>query len=154
MNPYLLWWQVGWKAAEMAVGSAFVIGHRTQQIALAGANPAPAHKRELALMVQEKQEAFSEAAVEAGMSALQMNQQLSALAVRQMLSASASIMSVMSSRTPAQYAARQSKLISETAANSVGALSMLSDSGAKAARRTLKPVGKRVKHNVKRLGKR
>jgi hypothetical protein len=135
----------------MAVESALVIGHRTQQMALDGANLRPADQRELALMVQEKQEAFSEAAVAAGMSTLLVNQQMSGLAIKHMLSASASMMSIMSSRTPAQYAARQSKLMRETAENSASAISKLADSSAKAARRTMKPVGKRVKQNVRRL---
>jgi hypothetical protein len=153
MKPFLLWSQVTWKAMEMAAESAFVIGRRTQQIALAAARPSRADQRELALMVREKHEAFSEAATAAGVSTIMIGEQMSKLALSQMLSASASMMSVMTSLTPAQYATRQSKLLSDTAANSTGAMSKLLDSSAKATRRIMKPVGKRVKQNAKRLAK-
>lgn len=134
--------------------SAFVIGQRAQQMALAGANPGPADQRELSLMVQEKQEAFSEAAVAAGFSAVRVSQQMSGLAARHIVSTSASMMSLMTSRTPAQYAARGSKLMRDSAANAAGAMSKLSDAGAKATRRSMKPLSKRVKQNVRRLVKR
>jgi phasin family protein len=71
-----------------------------------------------------------------------------------MLSASASMMSILASRTLAQYATRQTKMIREAAANSVGAMSQFSEASAKAARRTVKPVRKRVKQNVRRFVKR
>ena len=154
MNPFLLWSRLAWKTAEMATGAAQVIGHRTHRMAVAGPLPSTRDQREFTLMGREKGEAAMESARAMGTSMLALNQQFAALAFKQMLSASAALMSIASSRSVAQSAGRQSRLVRDMTAGSVAAAARLSGSTARVARRGLKPVHKRVSGNVRRLGKR
>ena len=154
MNPFLMWSRLAWKTGEMAIASTQVIGPRTSRLALAGSVPSVRDQREFALMGQEKSEAALESAQAVGVRMLMLNQQFAALAFKQMLSASAALMSIAASRTPAESVERQSKLVRDTMASSVIAASKLSGSTAQLARRALKPLHTRVSGNVRRLGKR
>jgi hypothetical protein len=153
LNPFLTWSRLAWKTGEMAIGSAQVIGHRTRRLALAGSVPSARDQREFALMGQEKGAAAMESAQAVGVRMLMLNQQFAALALKQALSASAALLSIAASRTPAESAGRQSKLVRDTLANSVVAASKISGATAQLARRALKPVHTRVSGNVRRLGK-
>jgi hypothetical protein len=153
MNPFLMWSQLAWKTGEMAIASAQVIGQRTSRVALAGPVPSARDQREFALMGQEKGEAALESAQAVGVSMLMLSQQFAVLAYKQMLSASVAMMSIGASRTTAQYVDRQSKLVHDTITSSTVAASKLSGSTAKLARNAVKPVHKRVKGNVRRLGR-
>ena len=104
MNPFLLWSRLAWQAGEMAIASSQVIGHRTHRLTLAGPAPNARDRREFALMGQEKGAAAVESAQAVGMPLLMVTQQFTALAFKQMLSASAALMSIAASRTPAESA--------------------------------------------------
>lgn len=151
MNPFLMWSRLAWKAGEMAMASAQVIGHRTTRLALAGPTPSARDQREFTLMGQEKGTAALASAQAMGLPMLRMSQQFAVLAFKQMLAASAAMMSIGASRTPAESAGRQLKLVSDTLAAPVVAAAKLSASSAKVARRALTPVHSRVKGNVRRL---
>ena len=153
MNPFLMWSRLAWKTGELAIASAQVIGHRTKRIALAGSLPSARDQREFALMGQEKGAAAMESAQAVGVRMLMLNQQFAALAFKQVLSTSVALMSIAASRTAAESAGRQSKLVRDTMASSVVAASKLSGSTAQLARRALKPVHARVSGNVRRLGR-
>jgi hypothetical protein len=149
-----MWSRLAWKAGELAIASAQVIGRRTSRFALAGSAPSARDQREFALMGQEKSEAALESAQAVGVRMLMLNQQFAALAFKQMLSASATLMSIGSSRTAAESVDRQLKLVRDTMAGSVVAASKLSGSTAQLARRALGPVHARARGNIRRLGKR
>lgn len=153
-NPFLMWSRLAWKTGEMAMAAAQVIGHRTSRLALAGPAPSARDQREFTLMGQEKSAAAVASAQAMGMPMLRMSQQFALLAFNQMLSASAALLSIGASRAPAEAAGRQLKLVNNTLAAPVVAAARLSASTAKVARSVLKPVHKRVKGNVRRLGKR
>lgn len=153
-NPFLLWSRLAWKTGEMAIASAHVIGYRANRLAPAGSIPGARERRELALMIQEKGEAALASAQAAGVRMLMLNQQFAVLAFKQMLSGSAVLMSLAASRTPAELAQRQAKLVRDAMTSSVASGSKLSGSTAKVARAALRPVHARVSGNVRRLGKR
>jgi hypothetical protein len=153
IDPFLMWSRLAWKAGEMAIASAPVIGHRTGRLALASSVTTARDQREFALMGQEKGRAALESAQAAGVRMLMMNQQFAALAFKQMLSASAALLSIAASRTAAESVHRQSKLVRDTLNNSVAATSKLSSGAAQLARRALSPVHARVRGNVRRLGR-
>lgn len=154
MSPFTMWSRLAWKAGEMAIASAQVIGQRTNRMAFAGAIPNARDQREFALMGREKGEAALESAQAVGLRMLLAGQQFAALAFKQAFSASASLMSIAASRTAAESADRQTKLVRDTMAGSVVAAAKLSGAGAGIAKGALKPVQKRVSKNIKRLRKR
>jgi hypothetical protein len=154
VNPFLMWSRLAWKAGEMAIASAPVIGHRASRLMLAGSLPSARDRREFALMGEEKLEAALDSAQAVGVRLLMLNQQLAAATFKEMLSASAALMSIALSRTAAESVERQSKLMRTTMRSSVVAASKLSGSTAQLARRALEPVHTRVSGNVRRLGRR
>jgi hypothetical protein len=83
-----------------------------------------------------------------------MSQQFATLAFKQMMATSATLMSIGASRTPAESAGRQLKLVRDTLTAPVVAAARLSAATTKVARSGLKPVHSRVKSNVRRLSKR
>lgn len=136
------------------MSAAQVIGHRTSRLANAGSVPSPRDQREFSLMIQEKGHAAAESAQAVGVRMLMLNQQIALLAFKQMLTASASLVSIATSRNLAQSVERQSKLVRDTMSNTVIAASKLSGSTANVAQRALKPVHSRVLGNARRLTKR
>ena len=154
VNPFLIWSRLAWKASEMAIGAAPVIGHRTSRLGLAGSVPSARDRREFALMGREKLEAALDSAQAVSLRMLMLNQQFAALAFKQMLLASVALMSIASSRNAAEAAQRQSKLVRDTMTSAAVAASKLSGSTAQVARRALTPVHTRVRGNVRRLGRR
>lgn len=137
----------------MALGSAQVIGQRTSRIALTGAAPSARDQREIALMGREKSEAALASAQAAGMPLLKLGQQFAMLGFKQMLLVSSALMSIAMSRTPAESAGRQLKLVRDTVDSSAMAAARLSGSTARIARSALKPVHARVTGNLQRLRK-
>jgi len=153
VNPFLMWSQVAWKAGEMAIASAQVIGHRMSRLALADSIPSARDQVEFALMGREKGEAALAAAQAVGMRMLMLNQQLAAHFFKDMMSASLALMSIAASRTPAVSVERQSRLARDSMNRSLVAASRLSGSTAQLAQRALTPVHARVRKNVRRLGR-
>lgn len=153
-GPFMIWSRLAWKAGEMAVSSAQVIGHRGSRFLLSGSAPNVRDQREFALMGQEKGEAMLESAQAIVLRTLTLNQQLATLAFKQLLSTSATLVSIASSCTAAESVERQMKLVRETMTGSAAAASKLSGSTAGIARSALKPVHRRVSANARRLGKR
>lgn len=160
-GPTQTWNKFAWNAGEMAVSSMQVIGRRMGRLLFSGtafAGPgdvlSDSNRRELSLMGREKSEAVLESAQALGASMLMLNQQFSTLALKQIFSVSMAMMSIASSRTAAQSADRQAKLVHDAMSDSVVAVSELSGSTARLARRVIRPATKRVKANVRRLSKR
>ena len=153
MNPLLMWHRLAWKTGEMAIASAQVIGRRTSRIALAGSAPSARDQREFAMMGQEKRAAALQAAQAAGTSMLMLNGHFAELAFKQTMSMAVAMMSLAASRTAAETARLQSKLLRDTTTRSVAAASKLSGAAAEVARRAMNPVHARVRSNVRRLGR-
>ena len=154
ITPLSMWSRLAWKAGEMAISSAQVIGQRTSRFALAGATPNALDQREFVLMSQEKGEAALESAQAVGSRMFLMGQQFATLAFKQALSTSVSLMSIAMSRTANESADRQARLVRETMVGSVATAAKLSGASAGIAKSALKPVQKRVSKNIKRLRKR
>lgn len=154
MNPFWMWSRQSWKIGEMALAAAQVIGLRTARMARAGALPSASDQHEFSLMSREKAEAVIESAQAMGMPLLLLNQQFASLAFKQMLSGSIALMTLASSRSPAESAVRQSRLLRTAITDSAVAASKLSGSAARIARRGLIPVQKRVSGNARRLSQR
>lgn len=153
VNPFLSWSRLAWKAGEMSIAAAQVVGRRTGRLALIGPAIGPGDRRELAMMGQEKGEAAIESAQAVGMRMLVLNQQFAALAFRHMVSTSSALLSLAASRTPAESAQRQAKFVRDTTANSVAMASKVSGAAAKLAGGALAPVHARVNRNARRLSK-
>lgn len=153
-TPILMWSRLAWKAGEMALAAAQVIGHRTGRLANAGAIPSARDQREFALMGQEKGAAALESALAMGRPMLMLNQQFAMLAFKHMTAALASLMSIATSRTAGESAERQTKLVRDTMTRSAVAAAQLSGAAARVVGSALKPVHERVSGNVTRLGKR
>lgn len=156
-GPMLAWNKFAWNAGEMAVSSLRVIGHRMGRLMFSNtafAGPSDTDRREINLMGREKGEAVVESAQALGASMMMLNQQLSTFALKQMFSVSMATMSIAASRTAAQSADRQAKLLHDTLSDSVVAASKISGTTARIARSVIRPASKRVKANVRRLGKR
>ena len=94
ITPLSMWSRLAWKAGEMAISSAQVIGQRASRFALAGATPNALDQREFVLMSQEKGEAALESAQAVGSRMFLMGQQFATLAFKQALSTSVSLMSI------------------------------------------------------------
>jgi len=152
-QPFLMWQQIALKSFEMAIASSQVIGLRTGRFALAGSTPNAADQRELVLMVQEKGLAAMESAQSMGSRMLALNQEFAALAFSRMLSASTAMMSIATARSTSDALARQSTLVRDTVKDSLDSASKLTGSPALLVQSALKPIHKRVKANVTRLGK-
>jgi len=152
-NPYASWGRVAWKAGEMAIASAQVIGYRTRRLARDGPVMGAANRREVLLMGREKGEAAVAAAQAAGMQVLMLNQRFAALAFQHAVSVSLGLLSIAASRTPAESARRQATLLRDVMTDSVVVASKLSGATAKVARGALVPVHARVNRNGKRLSR-
>jgi hypothetical protein len=152
-TPFLIWTKLAWQAGEMAIASAQVIGHRTGRPVFAGLVPNASAQREHVLMVQEKGEVALQSAQAAYGRMLMLNRQFAALAMSQMVSMFTAMMSIATSRSPAESVDRQLRLVRKTVANAAGATAKLSGSSAQIVKSATKPVHARVTANAKRLGK-
>ena len=153
-NPFLSWTLLASKMGQMMLASAQVIGHRTKRMAMSATAPNARDQREFTLMGQEKVMAAAESAQAMTLSMLMLGQEIHALAFKHMLTGAWASLSLASSRTPAQSAARQAKLVRDTLANSAVATSQLSTSAARLAHKGLKLIHSRATGNAKRLAKR
>lgn len=148
--PLLPWMELGWKASEMMMASAFVIGRRTGMMATSGAQPTARERREFTRMGQEKLDAAMESGMAMARQMMTTNQRLWIQAVEQMLAVTAAVIALAGSTTMAQSTARQ-RTLGRAVAKSVDTGSRLSDSAAKVARRGLDPVSTRATANARRL---
>lgn len=156
-NSMSAWRKLAWNAGEMMVSSMQVIGQRSARFlpsASTAAMTGERDKRELLLMGNEKTQAALESVQAVGTQMLVFNQQFAALAFKQIFSASPALLAIASSRTATQSADRQARLVGETLSNSAVAAAKLSDSTVRVANVAMRPVHRRVKANVRRLGKR
>ncbi len=153
-NPFLTWTLLASKIGEMTLASAQVIGQRSNRMAMSGMPPNARDQREFSLMSQEKVMAAAESAQALTLSMMMLSRQIHALALKQILTGAWASLSLASSRTPAQSAARQAKLVRDTMANSAVAASQLSTSAARLVKKGLKPIHSRATGNAKRLAKR
>ena len=152
-HPFLIWSEVAFKTGEMMLASALVIAHRTN-IAWAGPSATVSAQRELTLMGSEKISATAESLQAMAFSLIRLNQQFGGLAFKQFLTGASAAISLASSRTPAQSAAQQARLVRDTIANSALATPQIWTSVARLVQRGLKPIHSRATSNAKRLARR
>ncbi|MFP5404992.1 MAG: polyhydroxyalkanoate granule-associated phasin [Gammaproteobacteria bacterium] len=146
------WTELALKASEMMVASSQVIAHRTQRMAQAGPLPNERDQREFSLMAQEKLDAARESSQAMATQMLSSNQRLGMRAYNQMLASATAMMSLASSSTPAESAARQARL-ARAVARSAATGTAMSRAAARVASRGLDPIHSRATANAKRLGK-
>jgi hypothetical protein len=151
-NPFVTWTDLTWKLGELMVASSQVIGYRMVDMAVAG--PGLRQQRELTLMSSEKVGAAAESTQEMCWGLMKLNLQLTTTAMKQMFGGAAAMMSLASSRSAAESIGHQAKLMGDAVTQSVAVASHISDSTARLAKRSLKPVHSRAQRNVKRLGRR
>ncbi len=152
-NPLWTWSTFAWKAAEMMLASTQVIGQRSKRMLSAGGSPNAADRREFAMMGQEKISAAADSSQAVALNWLRLNQEFGAIAFKQMVTATTALISLTSSRTPAQSAARQTRFVRDTVTHSAVATSQLSKSAARVAHGGLTPIHSRATANARRLAK-
>ena len=153
-HPLLMWSELTFKAGELMLASAQVIGHRTNRMVLAGPALNTRDQREFTLMGQEKIVAAAESAQAMALSVISLNQQIGALAFKQMLTGATAMMALASSRTTGQAVSRQARLVRDAMGNSAVATSQLTISAGRLVDKGLRPIHSRAKRNAKRLVKR
>lgn len=151
-NPFLMWANLAFKAGEMMLASAQVIGHRTGRMAAAGAIPNERDRREFALMGQEKVDAAAESAQAMTTQIVRMNMQLGTRIFQQMLTGATDLMALAASSNASQSVARQAKLM-RTMTRSADTATRYSNAAVRLAQQGLKPIHSRATANAKRLGK-
>lgn len=152
-NSLHAWSDLAWKTAELAVASASVIGHRTDQMARAGPIPNARDRGEFARMAYEKIEAHRESAAALRRRSTGAYINHSARTFGLVLESTAALMSLCGSQNSGQFLARQARLtrtLTQVAAAAVG----LSDATAELATLGLAPIHSRAVANAKRLGRR
>ena len=149
-SPFVLWGSLAAQTAEMMLASAQVIGHRTRRMALAGVAPSARDRREFALMAQEKVHAGSRSVQAMTSHVLKGNQLLYAQAFANMLQTTSALVMLASSRTPAQWIARQ-KALGRTLGSSRAGIADVQKSATRLAHRGLKPFHAKATANAKRL---
>ncbi len=152
-NPFLPWAELAWKMGEMSIASAQVIAHRTARMAAAGSAPNARDRQEFALMGQEKIDAATESARAFAVQLTAMNLKFGARAFRHMVTGAAALTALAASRGVGQSLARQAELAEILAQSAVTAFGF-SDSTARLARHSLRPIRARALANARRLGKR
>ena len=149
-NPFIAWTRLAWKTGELMVSSGEVVGRRMAGMALTGTSD----QREIALMGREKMEAAAQSGYAMWWALARMNQQFATVVLQQMFAGAAGMMSLASSRTPAESLGRQARLVGDSIAHSAVAASKVSGSTARLVQRGLTPVRSRAARNAKRLRKR
>jgi hypothetical protein len=153
-NPFLLWMNIAFKTGETLMASAWVIGHRSGRMALAGSSPGVSDRREFARMGTEKIFASAESAQAVANNLIKLNQQLGVLALKQLLTGGLATISLASTSTPLQAHNRGSAFVRETMNNAAAAGSRISHSAARVIDDGLQPVHSRATKNAKRLSRR
>jgi beta-phosphoglucomutase-like phosphatase (HAD superfamily) len=151
-NPFRLWPELALKTGEMMLASAEVIGHRTNQMAIAGPKPSSRDRREFTLMGQEKIEAANESAQAIAAQMMRINPLPGWRAFSRTVAVANAMMSVASSRTVAQSLRRQAAL-ARTLAQSGATAPQICKSAAQVAWHGLNPLHSRATANAKRLRK-
>ena len=153
-NPFLLWGTLGLKAMQMSASAAQVIAIRTTRMALAGANPSAADRRENSRMVTEKVDAFSRAGQTLATGAAPLLAGMAGQAFRTSLDLLNAATQLASSRTIPETMARQRRLAHTLMRNTPsGQHGTLSNDTARLAHRALAPVHRKATANAKRLTK-
>ncbi|MEC5399538.1 polyhydroxyalkanoate granule-associated phasin [Uliginosibacterium sp. H1] len=151
MAPLSAWNRLAWKAAEMAMDSAQVIGHRSYRIARSGPVPNARDRDEFALMGSEKVEIAVAVAHTAMLDLALLNQKYGLTLLKQMTAASMAVLSLSNSRNAGEVAERHARLVGDALTGSLLTAVKLSGSTARVARRALAPAHTRVRKNLLRL---
>lgn len=151
-NPFLVWAQLAFRAGEMMMASAQVIGHRTDRMTTGGSWANARDRREFSRMGREKFEAATESAQAMAAHMMTMDPRPGLRASQQMFEGTTAMTSLIASRTVGQYLERQARLM-RVMSNSGTAASWFSDSTARLAQHGLKPIHSRATANARRLGK-
>ena len=149
-NPFLLWGTLGLKAMQMSASAAQVIAIRTTRMALAGANPSAADRRENSRMVTEKVDAFSRAGQALATGAVPLLAGMATQALRANLDLFSAATKLAASRTIPETLARQRRLADAVVRSATPAASQAS---ARLAHRALAPVHGKATANARRLTK-
>jgi hypothetical protein len=150
-NPFLLWTDVAGRTAKMMFDASGVIAQRTSRMAAHGANPTAADRAEMKLMGSEKVAAGGEAARAMLLRMGAVQAQWGALAFSQMLRSGQAMGALAVSCNPAQFAARQRRVIDVAMQNGNEAAAKASSTTARLTRSAIKPVHAVVKKNARRL---
>ena len=151
-NPFLLWSSLGVKALQMSTAAAQVIAIRTTRMALHGANPDAADRREMALMGAEKVDAFSRAGQALATGAIPLVAGMAGQAFRTGMDLMAASAQLAASRTVPQTMARQRKLADTLVRGATATQhTAASKATARLAHRALDPVHKKATANARRL---
>ena len=152
-NPFLAWSDLVLISTQMLFTSAQVIGHRTSRMMLAGATPDLRDQREFALMSEEKTAAAVESVQAMAQGVFTLGQQLAVMTGRQVLASVPLMMSLATSITPQQSAARQKNLARAGLANAAEANARIAASIPRIANKAIKPIHTKATANRKRLVK-
>jgi len=152
-NPFLAWSTLVLASSQMMLTSAQVIGQRITRMLLAGDTPTRGDQRELTLMSEEKVAAAVESAQVMTQGMFKLGQDLAVMAGKQMLAGVPLMMSIATSTTPGQSAARQANFARAGLANAAQANSHIASSVPRIAHKGLAPIHSKASANRKRLAK-
>jgi hypothetical protein len=152
-NPFQAWTNLVLTSTQMLMTSAQVIGQRTSRMMLAGATPDVRDQRELTMMSEEKTAAAVESVQAMAQGMFTLSQQLAVMTGKQMLASMPLMMSLATSITPQQSAARQTNLARAGLANAAQTQSRIAESIPRIAAKSLKPIHAKATANRKRLSK-
>ena len=151
-NPFMLWGALALKTMEMSTAAAQVIAIRSGRMALAGANPSAADRREMALMGSEKVDAFSRAGRALATGAVPLVAGMAGQALRSGLDLFQAASHLAASRTLPQTMQRQ-RAFTRTLMRHAPAAGHGASAGARLAQRALAPVHAKATANAKRLSR-
>ena len=151
-NPFLLWGTLAVKTMEMSAAAAQVIAIRTGRMAVAGANPSAADRREMTLMGAEKVDAFSRAGQAIASGAVPLMAGMAGQALRSGVDLFHAATHLAASRTLPQTMQRQ-RALTETLMRQAPAAGAGASAGARLAHRALAPVHAKATANARRLSR-
>jgi hypothetical protein len=153
ITPFAGWLQLAVKTSEMMLASGQVIGHRVGRMAVAGANPSAADRREFTLMGTEKVAAASASSAAMTMHLFEDNLRIVQRVFNAQLGIATAFASLAMSQNAAQRRARQAALSSAIRRQPMSP-STVAQSATKLARLGLAPIHAAATANSRRLKKR
>lgn len=151
-TPFALWTDLARTTRETLFASAYVIGHRTGRMAIAGPQPNTRDRREFALMGQEKIDAAIASAAAMTAQLTRANLRLGAQFFEQTVGVTSAIVALGSSTSPGQALARHAAL-ARSLTQSAQSTAHLLHTTARVAQHGLKPIHARATANSRRLRK-
>jgi hypothetical protein len=151
--PVLQWTRLGRQSNRLMTGSSAVISYRTRRLLRAGAFSRQADWDEVARMTREKVEVPLQAATAMGVAMLPVVKQFWTHSGQSMLACSSDTLSLLGSRGPDEFHARQADLCATLINAGVGWFRLFG-SLAEVASQGVAPLLRQVQDNAERLEKR